>query len=134
MAVSARHPIAQTFEQFGLERFTSGRQPQQPLPAIARANGLGDQSTLLKFAEYSAQRLFGDRQQQQQITDGQAGTPRDEVERAVMGAAETVRGKADIGSFDHISVTEIEQLDSAPNFRLPQEKRRRASNRRNTKI
>lgn len=127
MAVGARNPVAQAIEQIGFERLASGRQVQQPLTPVAGAYRLRDEPPLLKLAKNPAERLFGDRQKQQQVADGQAGTPCDKIERAVVRATETMRSKPDIGTFDHIGIAKVEQLDPATDFSFTQEKRRCAS-------
>src|SRR6516225_5725717 len=66
------------------ERFTSGRNVKQPLPAIAGALFLHDITLVDQLLEYAAERLFGDLQNIEQLGNFHTGIAVDEMQDAMM--------------------------------------------------
>ncbi len=75
----------------------------------------------MQIGEDAPQRLFGDGEEAEEFAHGQAGLARDEIERAVVGAAKPFIGEQRVGAADHAGVAEIEQLDATSDFVFAQE-------------
>ena len=63
MAVSRTKTLSENIEQFGLQRPTRCREPQQLLPPVKRSGTRLDQSARCQFSENPTERLLGNRQQ-----------------------------------------------------------------------
>jgi hypothetical protein len=112
-AIGGGHVGLEAGEEGGFEGFAFGGEVEQALAAIGGADFLDDEVSGLEIGEDAAERLFGDGEQAEQFTDGQAGFAGDEIERAVMGAAQAFFGEQGIGAANQAGVAEVEQLDAA---------------------
>lgn len=123
-AVSGGHAGFEFGEQRGFEGGAGFCQAEEALAAVLGADALFDQALVLKFGEDAAEGLFGDGEEAEEIADRQSGTPGDEVERAVVGAAKAFSGEDFVGAADHGGVAEIEEFDAAADLVFAQEQRR----------
>ena len=78
-----------------------------------------------QFLEHAVEALLGDAEDVEQSGDGQAGMPADEMQHAVMSAAEAVGLQHAVRVADEIAIGEIEQLDQVVHrARLPRSRAR----------
>src|SRR3546814_3376969 len=91
-------------------------------PRSTRTDTLFPYTTL--FRADAAERLFGDAEQRQQVRNGEAGLAGDEIERAVMGAAQLFFGKAGVDRPPQRGVAEKQIFDAPAHLGLAQEKGR----------
>ena len=81
------------------------------LAAVARALQLDDMAGVDQLLEHARQALLGDLQHVEQFGDGQAGLAVDEMQHAVMGAAEAVVGQDLVRIGGEVAIGEEEQFD-----------------------
>src|SRR3546814_9700251 len=88
-------------------------------PRSTRTDTLFPYTTL--FRADAAERLFGDAEQRQQVRNGEAGLAGDEIERAVMGAAQLFFGKAGVDRPPQRGVAEKQIFDAPAHLGLRSE-------------
>ena len=122
-AVSAGHAGPLAFAQLPLQRFALGRQVEQALAPIGLAAPLLDEAFANQLAQHPGEGLLGDAQNGEQLADRHAGIAADEVDNAVMGAAEFVAGQNAIRLSGEVAIGEEQQLDALAQLVLTQKKR-----------
>ena len=80
------------------------RRSEVPVPAL-------DEALLDQLLEDPVEALLGDAQDVEELRDGQAGLPVDEMQDPVMRAAEAVIAEDPVGIADEVAIGEEEQLD-----------------------
>ena len=92
----------------------AGLDIEQPLAAIVGALALHDVALVDQLLEHAAERLLGDLENVEQIGDLHAGIAVDEMQHAVMRAAEAELGQHLVGIADEIAIGEEQKLDEVP--------------------
>ena len=87
---------------------------EEPLAAVVGALALHDIALVDELLEHAAERLLGDFQDVEQVGDLDAGIAVDEVQHAMVGAAEAELCQHLVGIADEIAVGEEQQLDEVP--------------------
>ena len=90
-----------------------GGRVELALPAVARALHLDDVAGVDQLLQHARQALLGDLQHVEQFGHGQARHAVDEMQHAVMRAAEAVVGQDLVGIGGEVAIGEEEQLDDA---------------------
>ena len=91
---------------------------QQPLAAVRAAGALHDIALVDQLLQHAAQALLGDVEDVEQIGDAQARMAIDEMQHAVMGAAEIEIGEDGVGIAGEIAIGEEQQLGEFEQLRL----------------
>ena len=81
------------------------------LALVLDAGALLDETGLDQFLQDAVEALLGDLQDVEQFGDRQARAAVDEMQDAVMGAAEAVFGEDAVGIADEIAIGEEQKLD-----------------------
>jgi hypothetical protein len=113
---------ALAIRQIALEFRAFGREPQQAFAAVARAALLLDIALLDQVLQHTADRLLGYLQDRQEVTDGLTGMAPDEIEGAMMGAAELVMPELLVGFEGKVAIGIEHQLDALAQLFVAQEK------------
>ena len=93
------------------------RQIEQPLAPIARAFALIDEALVDEIAQDAAEALFGDAQDVKQFGDVHARIAANEVDDAVVGAAEAVVIENVVGIGDEVAIGKEQQFDERNDLR-----------------
>ena len=96
------------------QRLAFRRHIEQALAAVLRAFLLHHVALVDQLLEHAAERLLGDVEDVEQVGDLHAGIAVDEMQHAVMGAAEAELGQHLVGVADEIAIGEEQQLDDVP--------------------
>ena len=96
------------------QRLALRRDIEQALAAVVRALLLHHIALVDQLLEHAAERLLGDLQDVEQVGDLHARIAVDEMQHAVMRAAEAELGQHLVGVADEIAVGEEQQLDDVP--------------------
>src|SRR5665213_14551 len=96
------------------QRFAFWRDVQEALTPVLRAFLLNHVALIDQLLEHAAERLFGDVEDFQQVSDLHAGIAVDEMQHTVMGAAEGELAQHLVRIADEIAVSEEQQLDDVP--------------------
>ena len=91
-----------------------GGDVEQALAAVVRALLLHDVALVDQLLEHAAERLLGDLQHVEQLGDLHAGMAVDEVQHAVVRAAEAELGQDVVGIADEVAIGEEQELDEVP--------------------
>jgi len=97
--------------EFQRQRLARRADIQQALAAIVGALLLHDIAFVNQLLEDATERLFGDLQDVEQAGDFHAGVAVDEMQDAMMGAAEAELGQHFIGIADEVAIGEEQELD-----------------------
>ena len=106
-----RHPLGLQAVEAAGEAGALFRRAQQPLAAVATARLLRDPAFVDELLQHAGQALLGDLQDLQQVRDPQARIAVDEVQHAVVGAAQAEFGQHGVGLAREVAVGEKQQLD-----------------------
>src|SRR5476651_840561 len=96
------------------QRLPFRRHKQQPLTAVLRAFLLHHEALVDQLLEHAAERLLGDVEDLEQVSDLHAGVAVDEMQHPVMGAPKGELGKHFVRIADEIAIGEKQQLDDVP--------------------
>ena len=112
------------------QRLSGGTRIKQPLAAIVGAFFLHDIAFIDQLLEDATERLLGDFQDIEQVGDLDPGIAVDEVQDAVVGAAEAELFQHLVRIADEIAIGEEQKLDEVPvRFALPPPRARSARRR-----
>ena len=98
---------------------------EEPLAAVMGALALHDIALVDELLEHAAERLLGDFQDIEEVGDLDAGIAVDEVQHAMVGAAEAEFCQHLVGIADEIAIGEEQKLDEIPARLLRRRARRR---------
>ena len=96
------------------QRLALRRHEQQPLAAVLRALLLHHVALIDQLLEHAAERLLGDVQDVEQVGDLHARIAVDEMQHAVMRAAEAELAQHLVRIADEVAIGEEQQLDDVP--------------------
>ncbi len=96
------------------QRFAGGAGIKQPLAAIVGALLLHDIAFIDQLLEHAAERLLGDFQNIEQLGDLHAGIAIDEMQDAMVRAAEAELFQHLVGIADEVAIGEEQKLDEVP--------------------
>ena len=96
------------------QRLALRRDVEQPLAAVVRALLLHHVALVDQLLEHAAERLLGDLQDVEQVGDLHARIAVDEMQHAVVRAAEAELGQHLVGVADEVAVGEEQELDEVP--------------------
>ena len=91
---------------------------KQALAAVALAGLLRDPALIDQLLEHAGQALLGDLQDLEQVRDLHARMPVDEVQHAMVGAAEAIFGQHGVRLAREVAVGEEQQLDEGEEVRI----------------
>src|SRR5216683_2412147 len=94
---------------------------EQALAPVAAAGPLPDEALAHQLAQHAAQALLGDVQDAQQVGHAHLRVAADEINDAVVRAAEAVARQHGVGLGGEIAIGVVEQLDALAQFLLAEE-------------
>src|SRR5690348_4841344 len=124
MLISARNPSALVLRQLTLELDALDGEFEETLPAVALAGALLNEALAHELAEDARQALLGDLQNVEQFADAHLRMAPDEIDHAVMRAAETIAHEHRIGLGGEVAIGIEQELDALPDFVLAEIDRR----------
>src|SRR5262249_41205058 len=92
---------------------------EQPLAAIVRALLLRHIALVDELLEHAAERLLGDLQDVEQLSNLHAGVAVDEMQDSVMSAAEATFRQHVVRIADEVAIGEEQELDHVPGRLTP---------------
>src|SRR5690606_28676913 len=98
-------------EEAQREGAACGGRIEQALAAVDRAGQLLDEAAIDELLEDAAETLLGELEDIEEIGDADAGMPVEEVDDAMMGAAEAVAEKRRVGVGGEVAIGEEEEFD-----------------------
>src|SRR5262249_24403646 len=110
----ARNPFGLQRGELHRQRLALGGHVQEPLAPIVRALLLDHVALVDQKLEHSAERLLGDPPHVEEVGDLHAGIAVDEMQHAVVRAAEPELGQHLVGVADEISVGKEQKLNQVP--------------------
>ena len=100
MAENAPEPLRLKLRNIERQGGAGLRWVKLALPAVDDAGAHFHIALVAQFLEYAVEALFGDLQNIEKLGDGEARTPADEMQDAVMGAAKAVIFEQPVGIAD----------------------------------
>ena len=99
----------------------AGVRRQQPLAAIRAAGRLRDVALIHQCAQHAGERLLGDAQNAEQVGNGNARIAANEMQRAMMGAAEPEFLQCHVGGVGEVAIGEEQQVLRQPDVVFAEE-------------
>src|SRR6185312_4620858 len=121
LAIGLGDALALVLGELALELDALLGELEQALPAVAAARLLADEALAHELAQDAAQALLGDAQDAEQVGDAHLRMAADEIDDAVMGAAEAVFRQHGVGLGGEVAIGVIEQLDRLAQLLLAEE-------------
>ena len=127
LAEGGGQAFALPVEQAALQRVALRRQREQPLPPVLPAGRLRHVAVRHQLVQHPRQALLGDAQDAEQLAHRHARVAADEVQRAVVGAAQAQLVQDRVGRRGEVAVGEEHHVLRLADLLLPQEQQGRAS-------
>src|SRR5690606_36454576 len=97
--------------EIACERFALCGEMEQALAAVGLSSLLHDVALFNEIAQHASEALLGDLEDVEQVRDAHAGVAVDEMQHAMMRAAEAQPREALIGVADEVAIGEEQELD-----------------------